>query len=271
MPFYLVWESDSWLLINPIDVLTRDWLRYETANMVFFYPKGIDVEDHIQEIQSLDEQCQFMCKAMDFSPDGKIEYYKASSPEECGRLLTQGAFNGLAAVTYADSIEWFQIAVSTTFYNPHEVMHIVALSSGVPYSNSFLSEGLAVAYGGTTFQTAEFAHNYCRIMMDSPRYIPIKQLMTMTGADFLQSSDMTYQEAGSFIRYLVDTYGMAKLRNLISGPSTGADLPAQAVGVYGVSLDDLEEKWKEYLRKIELPHLHWLQLPYFSRRFRSAE
>lgn len=255
MPFYLVREGDSWLLINPIDVLTRDWRRYETASMVFFYREGIDIGDHLREIQSLDEQCQVMCRAMDYSHDGKIEYYKASSPEECGRLLTQGSFNGLAAVTYADSIKWFQIAVSTAFYNPHEVMHIIALSSGVPYGNSFLSEGLAVAYGGTTFQASQFAHNYCRIMMESPRYVPIKRLVTMGGADFLQASDITYQEAGSFIRYLVDTYGMARLRNLIACASTGGDLGAGIVRVYGATLDDLEGEWKEYLRQIELPRL----------------
>jgi hypothetical protein len=255
MPFYLVWEDSSWLLVNPIDVLTRDWGRYETGGVVFVYPEETDIENHVQEMLSLDERYQSMCKAMDFSPGKKIEYYKASSPEECGRLLTQGAFNGLAAVTYADSIEWFKIAVSTTFYNPHEVMHIVALSSGVPYSNSLLSEGLAVAYGGTTFQTAEFAHNYSRIMMDGPGYIPVKRLLAMTGPEFLRSSYVTYQEAGSFIRYLVDAYGMARLRSLVSGLSGSTDLDAQAVKSYGVSLNDLEKEWRQYLSKMELPKL----------------
>jgi hypothetical protein len=255
MPFYLVWENDSWLLINPIDVLTRNWDRYETDNIIFFYPKEINIDDHLHEIKLLDENYQSMCQAMEFSLHDKIEYYKASSPEECGRLLTQPPFNGLAAVTYQDSILWFQIAASITFYNPHEVMHIIALSSGIPYSVAFFSEGIAVAYGGTTFQTAEYAHIFCKNTIDKADYIPIKQLLTMENADFLRLSYITYQESGSFIRYLIDTYGIDKMKNFISDFNISEDLDAQSIRVYNVSLDDLEKKWKEYLREIELPEI----------------
>jgi hypothetical protein len=255
MPFYVVRENNNWLFINPIDILTKHWDRFETDNIKFFYPKGINIDDHLQEIKSLDNNFKSMCKAMNVSFNDKIEYYKASSPEECGRLLTQPPFNGLAAVTYQDSIAWFQIAVSTTFYNPHEVMHIVALSSGIPSSNSFFSEGLAVAYGGTTFQTPEFAHMYSRTIIDKPTYIPVKRLVTMNSNDFLKSSYITYQESGSFIRYLIDTNGINKLKNFISNFDVNTDLDAQAMRVYNISLDDLEKKWKEYLRKIELSDL----------------
>jgi len=73
----------------------------------------------------------------------------------------------------------------------------------------------------------------------------------MGGSDFLRSSYITYQESGSFIRYLIDTYGIDKLKNFnISG-----DLDAQSMKVYDASLDDLEEKWKEYLREIDLPQI----------------
>jgi hypothetical protein len=255
MPFYLVWDKGRWLLINPIDVLTRNWNRYETEHLIFLYPKEIDINNHLHEIELLDEDFESMCKAMEFSFDDKIEYYKASSPDECGRLLTQPPFNGLAAVTYQDSILWFQLAVSTTFYNPHELMHIIALSSGVPYSNSFFSEGLAVAYGGTTFQTAEFAHNYSKNIIDSTDYIPIKKLLTMGISDFLRSSYITYQESGSFIRYLVDVYGIAKLKDFIFNFDVSGDLDAQSMSVFNSSLDDLEKRWKEYLSDIDVPEI----------------
>jgi len=255
MPFYLVWENNRWLLINPIDVLTKNWDRYETDNMIFAYPKGINIDEHLQEIELLDEKYQSMCKAMNFSIDDKIEYYKAASPEECGRLLTQPPFNGLAAVTYQDSIPWFQIAVSITFYNPHEVMHIIALSSGVPYSNPFFSEGLAVAYGGTTFQTAEYAHNFSKNVLDDTNYVPIERLLTMSNRDFLHSSYITYQESGSFVRYLVDVYGIDKLKDFIYNFDLHGDLNAQSMRVYDSSLDDLEEKWKDFLCDIDLPEI----------------
>jgi carbohydrate-binding DOMON domain-containing protein len=203
----------------------------------------------------LDEEFQSMCKVMKFSFDDKVEYYKASSPQECGRLLTQPPFNGLAAVTCQDSIPWFQIAVSTTFNNPHEVMHIISLSSGIPYSNLFFSEGIAVAYGGTTFQTAEYAHIYSRNVLDKTKYIPIKRLLTMNKRDFLRLNYITYQESGSFVRYLVDEYGIDKLRDFISKFDSSGDLDAQSMSVFNSSLDDLEKKWKEYLGEVHLPEI----------------
>jgi len=255
MPFYLVYENNSWLLSNPIDVLTKNWNRHETDNLVFIYPKEININDHLHEIKSLDEKYQVMSNAMEFTADEKIEYYKASSPQECGRLLTQSPFNGLAAVTYQDSIEWYQIAVSTTFNNAHEVMHIIALSSGVPYSNSFFSEGLAVAYGGTTFQTAEYAHIFSKNILDDNGYIPIKQLLTMKNPDFVRKNYITYQESGSFLRYLIEFYGISKLKDFIFNFDLNEDLDEQTLEVFNFSLDNLEQKWHDFLRSIELPQI----------------
>jgi hypothetical protein len=255
MPFYLVWENNSWRLINPIDVLTKNWARHETDNMIFFYPKKIHIDDHLQEMRLLDEECRLMCEAMEFSTADKIEYHRASSPEQCGRLLTQAPFNGLAAVTYEDSIAWFEIAVSTTFYNPHEVMHVISLSSGIPYRLLAFSEGLAVAYGGTVFQTAGYAHNYSKNILDNTQYIPIKRLLTMSRGDFLRLNYITYQESGSFVRYLLDVYGIDKLKDFISNFDASGDLDAQAMRVYNSSLGDLEERWKAYLRDIDVPEI----------------
>jgi hypothetical protein len=257
MPFYLVRGNNSWLLINPIDVLTKDWHCYETDNMMFFYPPGIDINDHLHEIKWLDEKYRSMCRAMEISIDDKVEYYKASSPQQCGRLLTHPPFNGLAPVTYGDSIAWFQIAVSTTFCNPHEVMHVISASAGISFRFPVFNEGLAVAYGGTSFHTAEYAHNYSKNILDDADYIPIKRLLTMPGSDFIRSNYITYQESGSFVRYLLDLHGMDKLREFISNFDPDGDLDAQSMKVYNLSIDDLEEKWKEYIRDIEVPEAYF--------------
>ena len=253
MPFYLIREDGKWLLINPIDVLTKDWMQYKTDNLVFIYPKSIDIDDHIQEIKLQDEQFSEMCEAMECSFDHKVEYYKVSSPEECGRLLSMSPNNGLAAATYQDSIPFYQIVVSTTFFHPHEVMHVISLSSGIPYSNLFFSEGIAVAYGGTAFQTAEYAHIFSKNILNNSAYIPIKKLMTMNNRDFLRLNYQTYQESGSFIRYLVDLYGIDKLKNFIYTIDIHGDLNSQSLIVFNSPLDDLEQDWKEYLRDIDLP------------------
>jgi carbohydrate-binding DOMON domain-containing protein len=134
-------------------------------------------------------------------------------------------------------------------------MHVVSLSSGIPYRLLVFSEGLAVAYGGTVFQTAAYAHNYSKNIIDNTNYIPIKRLLTMNRSDFLRSNYITYQESGSFVRYLLDLYGINKLKDFISNFDLSGDLDGQSMKVYNSSLDDLEEEWKEFLRGIELPEI----------------
>lgn len=252
MSFYLVWEDGAWHLINPIDILTRDWDRYETENMVFIYPKETDVDEHLHEIQLMDEKCREMCEVTGFTSNKKLEYYKASTPTQCGRLLSQPPFNGLAPATYADSIMWYQIAVSTTFSNLHEMMHVISMSTGIPSKPPAIAEGVAVAYGGTTFQTPEFAHHYSKIFLDDQRYIPVKKLMKMDRREILRLSYIAYQEAGSFIRFLIDGFGYDALMKFVSQLKENKDLDQASQIAFGHSLDNLEGQWHDYLQTVEL-------------------
>ncbi|OGU58753.1 MAG: hypothetical protein A2V66_01415, partial [Ignavibacteria bacterium RBG_13_36_8] len=56
-------------------------------------------------------------------------------------------------------------------------------------------------------------------------------------------------------RYLIDMYGINKLKQFISHFKLIDDLDDQAMRVYNVTLDKIEINWKEYLRGIELPQI----------------
>jgi hypothetical protein len=63
---------------------------------------------------------------------------------------------------------------------------------------------------------------------------------------FTVSPSRSYQTAGSFLHFLLEKYGPAKLRALYHSGGEFAE-------TYGVALADLEKEWREMIEKIELP------------------
>jgi hypothetical protein len=71
-----------------------------------------------------------------------------------------------------------------------------------------------------------------------------------TAAFRARDDGFTYPEAGSFVRFLIDTQGIAPMRRLFG--SMGPDAPLATVraaflGVYGFSLDEAEQRWLTFL------------------------
>lgn len=254
MRYYVIWEEGKWVLGNPIDVLTRDWKRHEVEHLVFYYPAEVDIEMHLDEIHFVDVHCGKMLKALNLKIEQKIEYYKAESPRQCGELVSYPPANGYAAIQLTsdpDVPSWFDLVASTRFDNAHEVMHVLASKAGIPYVSAAFCEGLAVAYGGTTYQAPELAPVKTKTLIDGPAYVPLAVLLTMPDADFLRASYITYQESGAFVRFLIDTFGIARVRDFYNDIVATGDVNGAAQEAYGCPLDSLETLLRAYLDGVE--------------------
>lgn len=136
----------------------------------------------------------------------------------------------------------------------HEVVHVFA-----PNANRFLAEGLAVYAqehlgGAATYPNfgkdlhaaaashADGADLQALDRIATPRRL---ELDNLNGA-------ASYMVAGSFVRFLIETAGMAKFRTLYAltplkpGKRARAD-PGRWREVYGASLANLEKQWKAFL------------------------
>ena len=135
----------------------------------------------------------------------------------------------------------------------HEIAHSVASAFGDPIFgvairdgvlvNPGLVEGLAVAadWPGEGSLTP---HEAVRAMQELGVQPTLGQLFSL---GFLaQSSTRGYATAGSFVRYLLDTYGAEKLRALYR---SGDDF----AGVYDKPLSELEHEWRDMIAAITLP------------------
>ncbi|MDQ3328219.1 MAG: hypothetical protein M3506_06830, partial [Chloroflexota bacterium] len=125
----------------------------------------------------------------------------------------------------------------------HELTHQIAAESIGAASSTMLSEGLAM-YAGQSYLLADrhiSLDGFSRAALDDGRLIPITQLSDGS-VRFMGRLPQRYpyDEAGSFVGYLIRTYGLPAFKRVYtSGDYTG---------VYGKGLAALEKEWRAYLR-----------------------
>jgi len=136
----------------------------------------------------------------------------------------------------------------------HEVVHVCAGQWGSPVA--LFLEGLAVAHQ-TNPPANDFVVKWNKVPIhDSARQfrrqgtlIPIAQIAE-TPAFRARDDHITYPESGSFVRFLIDRDGIAKMRALygaMGNAASTATVRAAFLHVYGYTLDEAEARWLRFL------------------------
>jgi hypothetical protein len=145
------------------------------------------------------------------------------------------------------------LVTSTSFFHPHEVMHVLQVLAGIPGINAAFSEGFAVAFGGGPVFSPALALAETRHLMHGPEFIPLRQLLAMSDTEFIRQNYITYLEAGAFVRFLIDRFGIDSLKQLANATGSPAELPSTIARVCGLALEEMEIGWKDYLAALALP------------------
>jgi hypothetical protein len=241
MRFYILEQDGELALINPVDLLTRDWLTHESDHFVFHYPRAIEVGASRDARRRLNAQAKAFCAAVDVAIPDKMDYYLCRTQEECGALYTQRPSNGYAALRK-------RAIVSVTFDNTHEAIHLISHLSGLNPANAGLSEGLAVAFGGNTRTTPEYALMRTASLVESSAYVPLTELFNDVGR-FMRENYVTYHEAGAFVRFLHDEFGADPLKQFLTAAASNDSVQVVCEAVYDLGLAELESRWKPYLKR----------------------
>lgn len=231
--------------------------RLETAHFVIHYARTPEIERDIKLIAE-DHELRYaeVVAVLGAAPAGKLESFYFADRDQKGRWM--GARDVEMAKPWRREI----YLDHRPFPHPslrHEIAHAVASEFGDPIFgvsarrvfgvpvlfSPGLIEGLAVAtdwpggdYGRLT------PHESVRALEDMGWRPSIRALLSL---GFLaQSSQRSYQTAGSFVKFLLDTYGAPALRRLYH---SGGDF----VGAYGKSLATLETEWLAMLQTISVP------------------
>jgi len=126
----------------------------------------------------------------------------------------------------------------------HEMTHILvaraANSSGaVPL---WLNEGLA-EYGNLD-QTVSY-DRFLEWAEGTDRLIPLKGLQSFPGDPNLTL--VAYGQGRSAVRYMIETWGEAKMAELLATLGTGIGIDAALDVVYGFGIDEFENLWREHI------------------------
>jgi len=206
------------------------------------------------EAQRLTEECELRIAQLEHTlgvrETGRITAYFFRSPQEKRRLM------GAARVYIAKPWRREAYLQLSGFPHPvlaHELAHVVARHIatgpfGVPgklhglIPEPTLVEGLAVAVDPTSRD--EFTpHQWAKAAKAAKVAPPLSALL---GPKFLaQNQALAYTLAGSFLRYVLDTYGAEKVRRIYR---TG-DVP----GSLGKGFAELEKAWEQALEKLPMP------------------
>ena len=214
----------------------------ETTSYVYRASEGDTIDMTWQE-----RYHAWAATALGVAPRQKIVFYKYTSRAHMQSLIGVGNTNAWAdRAAYAIHTIWS--------IDNHEVVHLLTSGWGSP--GALVNEGTAVAFqidpardlvprwSGTTL------HDLTRQFRQQGRFVPLAAL-TETASWRNQDANVAYPESGSFMRWLIDEYGLDRLRGLYAraaGPNEAADgVRAAFAAVYGRSLDELEQAWLAFL------------------------
>ncbi len=130
----------------------------------------------------------------------------------------------------------------------HELSHLVVgklvespLASPLP---RWLDEGLAMyAEGELPARNALALEEAIR----EDKLISVRSLSGYVGDP--EKVDLFYAEAYSLVEFLLKEYGKEKMHELLNEFASGATQEEALEKVYGLSLDELDARWREYLRE----------------------
>lgn len=213
----------------------------ETAHFEIFYARELEAE-----IERIAEDCEFQYAQLSDYLDPKdtmelrkVRAYIYASPEQKKRLI------GARGTSVEDPFGHGFHVHAQGFPHPvlkHELAHVFT----VPWSPLKVSlkiglhEGIAVAADWDEGRLT--GHQWAKAMREMEVAPPLSGIM---GIGFWgHAGSQSYLLAGSFVRFLVDTYGIEKFKGVFP---TG-----NFVKHYAKDLPDLEAEWIDFLGTVPL-------------------
>lgn len=133
----------------------------------------------------------------------------------------------------------------------HETVHILDNEHEPDRSFRFLVEGLAVWATGGHYKLEDLDQRAAALYFETTHYVPLTELVENF---YPTQHEIGYLEAGSFFKYLVDTYGWQRVRFFygdlepVDNSTIAQTMSASMQTHFGKTLQQLENDWLIHLR-----------------------
>lgn len=230
--------------------------KYDTPHVTLYYPQGLVSAAEIRRIGG-EHEFRLAQLARDFGVENvpRIESYLY--PDAAAKWKLIGAGNTDIAKPWSGEIHCTMQNLESTL--KHELAHVMAAPFGVPVIRASLRtglvEGLATAENPTWLNRT--LHQYAAALMKFGPKPEIARLMSLTGFAS-QNPALSYIAAGSFCRYLLDSYGTT--------PVLAVYGMADFQQAFGKTLPELVAEWERFLGRLPVPDREQDVLETFLRR-----
>lgn len=217
-------------------------VRTESEHLVYLAAAG-DAADSVW----MEGYYDWVIPQLGIDPGQKLEYRKYRDRGHMQRV-TGRTTNGFAEPgTNRFHTIWPQ--------DNHEIVHVLVILE-IGHPPALFNEGIAVAHqtlpASGIFYAQWNGRNVHAIAAEhlAANRIPAVSAMIESPAFFGFDEEFTYPVAGSFVRFLIDRYGMTPLRAYFAGSTFndgGARSRSLFEAAYGMSLDAAWSEWRAFL------------------------
>jgi len=231
--------------------------NYKTSHFEIIYSAGSIKHERIVELGQLHEfYFEKLSRELNLHSHDRIVSFLYASPEQKGRLI--GAVHTDLTKPWLRQMHINLADVESAL--KHEMVHVLAGEFGwSPLKvapNSGLIEGLAMAMGRTSSIEEPLDRAAATVFASGVRS-NLKSLFTFTG--FIQANpSISYTLAGSFCRFLIDSFGVNQFKRLYAG--------SDFKNIYQQELKSLLIEWQSTIEHIPLHHADSIKAVYFFRR-----
>jgi hypothetical protein len=224
------------------------WTLSETQHFAFYYlPDSAAERDRFQLGPLAEDSLDHISRVLDVEFEGQMDIYLVP------RVFWQGG------AAYGDKVQLISYldrnytGIETWSYFTHEGTHALAQDLIQPKENGggpdgVLVEGLAVWASGGHYRR-EPIDPWAAVLASSDDYLPLADLRAGPFYEF--QHETSYLESASFVQFLVERYGLERLKALY-GRETGDEAHDSALvqELYGRSYQELEAEWLAYLEGV---------------------
>ena len=227
-----------------------NWLRTECSHYFVYYRPGSLASQDIDKItKTLDSCFEDVISQLKMEFSDKISYYLYNSPEDLEHWAGWRHW-GFFVGEFESATGVYNSAYRSI--NAHETVHVIAYHTIGIAKLIFLNEGLAeaITHFHERWPSGELTiHKKCKLLLYEKKLFPLDVLadndrfkeiyLSPEGGNY-------YIQSGSFVRYLIDQYGLDKFKFLL--PRAGEDNYKEIFReLYGQSIDDFEKEWRHFL------------------------
>lgn len=220
-----------------------NWQAHESARFTLSVRPASFAEQNVTQIATvLEDQYAVTVAALDFRYAGRV----------AGFLYNSGADADLesdrSGVGYPDNETFRAVCVPPPGANlfhllSHEANHVIQIAGLGRPGTSFVTEGLASAVLSERYYPYGKTLRYQWTKSNTGQIPPLGGL---TDDDKWHDypEQVAYNASASFLAYLLETAGPTRLKQIYYVPSK--DFGRRFQEIYGRSLEDAEQKWKEF-------------------------